>query len=158
MSAVQDPVNIITERTMLVPSVSSGSGIMETAVSTAVSTADPLERMDLPVDFKVFRRCIRAPSDPFTGVISSTASTSFFLTRPLYIYLEMDESSTPESSAKCLSYSIERITVDQTTTLPVESLMVDVVKLEREMSYPLPTDRILFLTAHDIAVKIVCKR
>jgi hypothetical protein len=36
--------------------------------------------------------------------------------------------------------------------------MVDVVELERDMTYALPADGTFYLTAHNIAVKIVCKQ
>jgi hypothetical protein len=148
MSAMKAPVNMTTERALSVPSViSQGSRILKTAVSTAE-----------PVSFKVFNSCVLAPSDPITGVISPTASSQYFLAGPLHIHLEMEESPMAESAANYLAYSIERLTVDQTTKLPVESLIVDVVELERERTYPLSADGTFCLTAHDTAVKIVCKR
>lgn len=82
MSAVQDPVEITTGVVSL-SGVSLGSGNVETAVSTAKP----------PKDLKVFSSCVLAPSDPFTGVITPTNSSPFFLASPLHIHLEMEERS-----------------------------------------------------------------
>ncbi|GIC85840.1 nucleic acid/nucleotide deaminase domain-containing protein [Aspergillus udagawae] len=147
ISSVQDAVDITLDRTISVTSVYPGSEI----VDTAVTAADSLER-------KKLSSCVLAPSDMFTGVIFPTASSPLFQAGSLHVHLEMEESSTSESSAKCLFYSIERTTVNHATKMPVEPLMVDVVELEREMTYPLPANGTFCLTAHDIAVKVVCKR
>jgi hypothetical protein len=130
MSAVQGPVDIDTERTTSVARVSPGSEIVE----SVVSTDQP------PVDTESFSSCVLAPSAMFTGVISPSASAPCFLAGSLHIHLEMEESSKSECAAKCLAYSIERLTVNQITKLPIESLMMDVVELEREMTYPLPAN------------------
>ncbi|KAJ5444671.1 uncharacterized protein N7458_008543 [Penicillium daleae] len=147
MSAVQDPIEITTGAVSF-SGVSPGCGTVE----TAASTADP------PKDSKVFSSCVLAPSDPFTGVITPPALLPFFLAGPLYIYLQIEQSSTSKSTARCLAFSIERTNVNQTTKLPIGFLMVDVVELERDMIYALPADGTYYLTAHDIAVKIVCKQ
>ncbi|KAJ5240098.1 hypothetical protein N7468_004717 [Penicillium chermesinum] len=147
MSAVQDLVEITTGGVSLA-GVSPGSGTVE----RAVSTADP------PKDIKVISSCFLAPNDPFTGVITPTASSPFFQAGPLHIHLEMEESSASESTTKCLAFSIERMNVKQITKLPIGSLMLDVMELERDMTYALPADGTFCLTAHDITVKIVCKQ
>jgi hypothetical protein len=147
MSAVQDPIEITTGAVSL-SGISPGCGTVE----TAASTADP------PKDSKVFSSYVLAPSDPFTGVITPPASLPFFLAGPLHIHLQMEQSSTSKSTARCLAFSIERTNVNQTTKLPIGSLMVDVVELERDMTYALPADGTFYLTAHNIAVKIVCKQ
>jgi hypothetical protein len=69
----------------------------------------------------------------------------------------MEDSSTFESASQFHVYSIEQMTVNQVTKLSVESLAVAVVDLQ-EMTYPLPVDGTLCLTAHDTTVKIGCKR
>lgn len=147
MSAVRDLVEISTGAVS--PSgFSPGSGTVE----TAVSTADPLK------DSKVFSSCVLAPSDLLTGVITPTTPSPFFLAGPLHIHLEMKGSSTSESIIKGLTFSIERTNVNQTIKFPTGSLIVDVVELERDMTYALPTDGTFCLTAHGIAVKIECKQ
>jgi hypothetical protein len=70
----------------------------------------------------------------------------------------MEGSLTSESTTKGLTFSIERTNVNQTIKFPFGSLMVDVVELDRDMTYALPADGTFFLTAHGIAVKIECKQ
>ncbi|KAJ5588770.1 hypothetical protein N7537_011448 [Penicillium hordei] len=147
MSAVQDPVEITTGAVSL-SGVSPGSRTVE----TAVSTANP------PGDSKVFSGCVLAPSDRLTGIITPTAPSPFFLAGPLHIHLEMEGSSTSESITRGLSLSIERTDVEQIIKFPTGSLMVDVVELERDMTYALPADGTFCLTAHGIAVRIECKQ
>lgn len=154
MNSVHGSVRINTERTTSVSSVSPDPGIMR----TAVSTAELLERKYLSVGSELLRDCVQAPSDPSTGAVNLTASSPFFSASRLHIYLEMEENSTLELAAQSLVHSIEIMNVDQTTMLPIESLIVDAMKLEREMTYRLPADGTFCLTAHGIAVKIVCKR
>lgn len=103
--------------------VSPGPGTIETAILTVAP----------PKDFEVFSSCVLAPGDPFTGVITPTASSPFFLAGSLHIHLGMEESSTSKSTT-CLAIYIERTNVNQTTKLPIGSLMVDVVELERDMT------------------------
>jgi hypothetical protein len=70
----------------------------------------------------------------------------------------MEGSSTSESITRGLSFSIERTDVNQIIKFPTGSLMVDVMELERDMTYALPADGTFCLTAHGIAVKIECKQ
>jgi hypothetical protein len=154
MSSVHGSVRINTERTTSVPSVPPDPGIMK----TAVSTAELLERKYLSVGSELLRSCVQAPSDPSTGAVNLTAASPFFSAGCLHIYFEMEENSALELAAQSLVYCIEIMTVDQTTMLSIESLIVDVMKLERETTYRLPADGTFCLTAHGIAVKIVCKR
>jgi hypothetical protein len=147
MSAVQDSVEITTGAVSL-----SGFSPGSRAVETAVSTADPLK------DFKVVSSCDIAPSDTFTGVITPTTPSPLFLAGPLHIHLEMEGSSTSESITKGLTFSIERTNVNQTIKFPTGSLIVDVVELQRDMTYALPADGTFCLTAHGIAVTIECKQ
>jgi hypothetical protein len=154
MSSVHGSVLIDTERTTSAPRVSADPGIMK----TAVSNAELLERKYLSVGSELLRSCVQAPGDPSTGAVNLTASSPFFSAGRLHIYFEMVENSTLELAAQRLVYSIKIITVDQTTMLSVGSLIVDVTKLEREMTYRLPANGTFCLTAHGIAVKIVCKR
>ncbi|KAJ5377963.1 uncharacterized protein N7496_005372 [Penicillium cataractarum] len=149
MSAAQGPVDSATERTTSVAGVSPESEIVESAVPIADTP---------PVDCKSFSNCVLAPSDTFTGVISPAVSAPCFLAGPLHIHLEMEEISKSECAARCLVYSIERMTVSQTTKLPIESPMMDVVELKSEMTYALPANGTFCLTAHNTAVKIAFKR
>ncbi|KAJ6161863.1 hypothetical protein N7485_010093 [Penicillium canescens] len=151
MSGVQDPVDIATERTASVPSFAPDSEIMKPALSNAVST----NRQSPSANNKLFSSCSLVLSDPFTGLIHTLDSPPFFFADRLHIYLEMEESSTSESTSQFPVYTIEPITVDQVTRLSNESLMVDVMELQGEMTYPLPVDGAIYLTAHDTTVKIV---
>ncbi|KAJ5542824.1 hypothetical protein N7535_005248 [Penicillium sp. DV-2018c] len=144
--AVQDPVEITTEVVSL-PEVSTGSGTMESTVSTANPPKDP----------KVLSRCVLALGDQFTGVITPTDSSLFFLAGPLHIHLEMEEGSISEPATKALAFSMERTSSKQVNKLPLGSLLVDVVELERDMTYALPEDGAFCLAAHDTAVRIACK-
>lgn len=154
MSSVHGSVRINTERTTSVPSFSPDPGIMK----FAVSDAELLERKYPSIGSELLRSCVQAPSDPSTASVNPTASSPFFSAGRLHIYFEMEENSTLELAAQSLVYSIEIMTVGRTTMLSVGSLIVDVTKLEREMTYRLPADGTFCLTAHGIAVKIVCKR
>ncbi|KAJ5111700.1 hypothetical protein NUU61_001330 [Penicillium alfredii] len=153
MSSVHGSVRNNTERTTSVPSVSPGPGIMK----FAVSDAGLLERKYLSVGSELLRCCVQTPSDPSTGTVNPTASSLFFSAGRLHLYFEI-ENSTLELAAQSRTYSNEIMTVDQTTMLSVGSLIVDVTKLEREMTYRLPADGTFCLIAHGDTVKIVCKR
>lgn len=107
---------------------------------------------------EVFRSCVQAPGDKFPGTISPRTSSPLFSAGRLHIHFEMEENLTLESAAKSLVYSIEIMTANQTTMLPVESLIVGMAELWSEMTYRLPADGTFCLTAHGTAVKIVCKR
>ncbi|CAG8418782.1 unnamed protein product [Penicillium salamii] len=148
ISAIQHPVDIITERTVSLPSVSPGCKIVE----TAVSTTDPI------VNPRVSSGCVLELNCPLTGIISVTASSLLFLADALHIHLEMEDRATVNSRTKCLAYSIERMSAKQATRLPIGTPIVDVMELGKEMTYAIPTDKSFCLTAHDITVRIVCKQ
>ncbi|KAJ5098397.1 hypothetical protein N7532_005398 [Penicillium argentinense] len=147
ISAVPNQTSIM-EKTTLPQIVPPGPSILETAVSTA----------GLSVGFKEASSRVLASSNPFTGVITPTASSPFFLTGPLHIQLEMEEGLDPEFATKSLAYSIEKLTVDQSNELPIETLTMDVVKLEGEITYALPPDGRFCIQAHDVRLKIVCQQ
>lgn len=85
-----------------------------------------------------------------------TALSPFFSADRLHIYFEIEENSTLELAAQRLVYSIKIITLDQTIMPLVGSLIVDVTKLEREITYRLLANGTFCLIAHGIAVKIAC--
>jgi hypothetical protein len=121
-------------------------------MKTAVSTAELVERNYLSAGSELLRSCVQAPSDPSTGVVNPTASSPFFSPGRLHIYSEMEENSTLELAAQSLVYSIEIMTIGQTTMLPIESQT-----RKRETTYRLPADGTFCLTDHGISRLIFCR-
>lgn len=108
MSSVYGSVQINTERTASVPSVSPDTGTMK----TADLTVELLGRKHLSVGSELLRSCFQAPSDPSTGAVNLTASSPFFSAGRLHIYFEIEENSTLELAAQNLVYSIKIMTSD----------------------------------------------
>ncbi|KAJ5692350.1 hypothetical protein N7462_001773 [Penicillium macrosclerotiorum] len=164
LTAIPDPIEvtqIISEHEAVVSSVSPIPAVVE----SEVSITNPPEMKTPPVEIETYLRAlvresagevVLAASEPFTGILSPTASSPLFLAGPLHVHLEMEASSTCEA-AKCLAYSIERIAIDQVLELPAETLTVNVVDLEREVTYALPADGTFRITACDVAVQVGCE-
>jgi hypothetical protein len=154
ISAVQCPIAITTERTASVPGFAPDFEIMNPALTNTVST----NRQSPSVNNKLSSTCSLVLSDPFTGNIDLFDSPTLFFADRLHIYFETKGSSAFEYASQFPVYSIEQLTVDQATRLSNESLMVNVMELKGEMTYPLPVDGTIYLTAHDTTVKIVCNQ
>ncbi|CAI7585752.1 unnamed protein product [Penicillium pancosmium] len=144
--AIPDQTSII-EKTALPHVVPPGLRTLKNAISTA----------GMYLKFKEASSCALASSDPIAGTISPRFSSPFFLTGPLHIQLEMEGSLDPESATKSFTYCIAKLSVNQSNELPIETLMVDVVKLEGEITYALPPDGRFCIQAHDVRVKITCQ-
>lgn len=144
MSVVPDQANI-TEKTILPHVVSSGPKFLETAASTKYQLVEIEEAVG----------SIITSTDPFAGVIGPRTSSPFFLAGSMRIQLQMEEGLDPEYATKTFAYSMARLNVSQCSELSTQALMVDIMKLEGEVTFELPPDGRFCLIAHDVRVNIM---
>ncbi|KAJ5569044.1 hypothetical protein N7450_011530 [Penicillium hetheringtonii] len=144
MSVVSDQANI-KEKTILPHVVSSGPKSLETAASTKYQLVEIEEAVG----------SIITSTDPFAGVIGPRTSSPFFLAGSMRTQLQMEEGLDPEYTTKAFAYSIARLNVSQCGELSTQALMVDIMKLEGEVTFELPPDGRFCLIAHDVRVNIM---
>lgn len=94
----------------------------------------------------------KAPEE-VSPCISSTSSAAVFTFGLLEIHIHT-ETSILASAPASLTYSIERITLDERDRLPDESLIIDPLGLTKEVLYELPMNNSFYISYQDVTLKL----
>ena len=136
-------------------SVSLSAGAQGSSIASPPGSA-----IGVPQHSQVLETCALEPHNLSTEVRTSPISSQIFLAGSLNIHLEIEESPDARLTERGLAVSIEKLQLEQTTGLPLESLVVDAWEpgLEIEKTFELPPDGTLYVTAQNCAVKIVLNK
>lgn len=136
-------------------SVSLSAGAQGSSIASPPGSA-----IGVPQHSQVLETCALEPHNLSTEVRTPPISSQIFLAGSLNIHLEIEESPDARLTERGLAVSIEKLQLEQTTGLPLESLVVDAWEpgLEIEKTFELPPDGTLYVTAQNCAVKIVLNK
>lgn len=148
------------ESTLLPLSVSSTTtydpiSYISSQSSEPTVTEDPITRTHLlPLSTDSLHTNHGIAPEKFSPPISNTSNTAVYTFGPLEIHIYTEKASNPETASASLTYSIERINVDERDRLPDGSLVIDPLGLTKEALFELPMNNSFYISYRDATLKL----